>query len=139
MICAIGSVTVWSTTQTGSPKASSPTSSLKVWTSNIRGLRSNLSDLSIQVATDKPDIICLRETFLPQDVSDSQVSLPGYSLLRYDRPKPRPGGGVALFIKDYSSLSMHCPHSPHPQEYLWLRLPLHSNLLFICVVPSTKQ
>ena len=85
-----------------------------MWTSNIRGLHSNLSDLSIQVATDKPDIICLTETFLPQDVSDSQVSLPGYSLHRYDRPEPCPGGRVALFTKDSSSLSMHCPHSPTP-------------------------
>ena len=68
-------------------------------------------------------------------MSDSQVSLPGYSLLRYDRPEPRPGGGVALFIKD------SIPHSPctaltppHPQEYLWLWLPLHSHLMFICVL-----
>ena len=66
----------------------------------------------MQVVTDKPDMICLTETFLPQDVSDSLVSLPGYSPLRYDRPEPHPGGGVALFIKDYSSLSMHCPHTP---------------------------
>ena len=45
------------------------------------------------------------------------------------------GGGVALFIKD------SIPHSPctaltppHPQEYLWPRLPLHSHLMFICVL-----
>ena len=72
---------------------------------------------------------------LLQDVSDSLVSLPGYSLLRYDRHEPRPGVGVALFIKD------SIPHSPctdltppHPQEYLWLWLPLHSHLIFICVL-----
>ena len=29
---------------------------------------------------------------------------------------------------------MHCPHSPTPQEYLWLRLPLHSHFMFICVL-----
>ena len=91
--------------------------------------------LSTQVAPDKPDIICRTETLLPQDVSNSQVSLPGYSLLPYDRPEPRPGGGVALFIKD------SIPHSPctaltppQPQEYIWLRLPLHSHLVFICVL-----
>ena len=78
---------------------------LTVWTLNIRGLRSNFSYLSIQVATDKPDIICLTETFLPKTCLTPKY-LPGYSLLRYDRPELRPGGGVVLFIKD------SIPHSP---------------------------
>ena len=113
----------------------SPISSLTAWTTNIQGLRSILTDLSIRVATDKPDIICLTETFLLKDVSDSRVSLPGYSLLRFDRPEPHPGGRVAPFIKN------SIPHtpctaltSPHPQEYLWLQIPLHSHLKFICVL-----
>ena len=104
-----------------------------MWTSN-RSDHSNLTDLSIQVATEKPDIIYPTETFLPHDVSDSQVSLPGYSLLRSDRPEPRSSGGVP-FIKD------SIPHSPctaltlpHPQKYFWLQLPLHSHLMFICVL-----
>ena len=49
--------------------------------------------------------------------------------------EPRPSDGVAIFIK------VSIPHAtctaltpPHPQEYLWLRLPVHSHLMFICVL-----
>uniref|UniRef100_A0A8C4Q8G0 Endonuclease/exonuclease/phosphatase domain-containing protein n=1 Tax=Eptatretus burgeri TaxID=7764 RepID=A0A8C4Q8G0_EPTBU len=125
---------------TPAPKASSPPSSLTVWISNIQGLRSNLSDLSIQVATNKPDIICQTETFLPQDLSASKVSLPGYSLLWYDRPEPPPGGGVALFIKDsipHSPCTALTPHTPRNTSGYGFPSTPTSCLYVYCTVHQT--
>ena len=131
-------------------KASSPPSSLTVWTSNIRGLRSNVTDLSIQVATDKPHIICLTEAFLPQDVSDPQVSHPDYSVHWYDRTEPRPGVGVALFIKDsilfLTLLALpSLPHTPRntsgygfpstPTSCLYVYCTVHQTVM----TPSTPH
>ena len=47
-------------------------------------------------SAEHPDIICLVETWLCEDILDSEVSIPNYSIVRLDRC--RHGGGVALFI-----------------------------------------
>ena len=89
--------------------------------SNIWGLRSILTDLSIQPIADKLDLICLTESFLSQDSPDSLLALPGYWLLQFDRPESHPGGGVALYIKNsisHSSFAALAP--PKRQEYLRL-------------------
>ena len=36
---------------------------------------------------------------------------------------------ICIYMYIYAALT-----PPHPQEYLWLRLPLHSHLMFICVL-----
>ena len=48
-------------------------------------------------SSDKHDIIiCAVETWLCEDVLDSEIHVPNYSILRLDRD--RHGGGVALYI-----------------------------------------
>ena len=47
---------------------------------------------------DKPfDILTLNETWLDNSISDSEVKIPGYDIVRRDRN--RNGGGVAMFIR----------------------------------------
>ena len=47
---------------------------------------------------DKPfDILTLNETRLDNSISDSEVKIPGYDIVRRDRN--RNGGGVAMFIR----------------------------------------
>ena len=47
---------------------------------------------------DKPfDILTLNETRLDDSISDSEVKIPGYDIVRRDRN--RSGGGVAMFIR----------------------------------------
>ena len=58
-------------------------------------------------------------------MSDSLVSLPGYVLLQYDRPEPRPGGGVALFIK-YSIPHLAGLYSSSKTPVGWVWIPLSS-------------
>ena len=42
--------------------------------------------------------MCITETWLCEDISESELSIPGYSCVRSDRN--RHGGEVALFISD---------------------------------------
>ena len=82
-----------------------PPLSLNVWISNIQGLCSNLTDLSIQAADDKPNIIWLTESFLPQEVPDYLVYFPGCCIFQFDQPEPYPGGRDSLYVKNSIS---HC-------------------------------
>ena len=45
-----------------------------------------------------PDVICIVETWLEEDIDDTEVSIPGYHSNRLDRH--RHGGGVLLYVKD---------------------------------------
>ena len=46
--------------------------------------------------SNKPDIVCLVETWLSADVLDNEVAIPHYSLIRLDRN--RHCGGVAIYV-----------------------------------------
>ena len=43
-----------------------------------------------------PDIICIVETWLDNDVSDNELFLSNYRLFRLDRN--RHGGGIAIYV-----------------------------------------
>ena len=51
----------------------------------------------------KPDVVCIVESWLDGDVSDEEISISGYSIVRLDRN--RHGGGILIYIR--SSLSFH--------------------------------
>ena len=76
-------------------------------------------------------MITLSETWLDDSICDTEVSLPGYSLLRRDRN--RHGGGVAIFI----SASIKFLHRPDLQsaaiENMWIELfPNGKRSILIC-------
>ena len=50
----------------------------------------------------KYDILCISETYLNSSVSvdDTTLSLPGYNLVRSDRPSNIKKGGVCLYYKE---------------------------------------
>ena len=50
------------------------------------------------------DIICLNETFCDGSITDNEITLPNYSIVRKDRN--RHGGGVAMYIRN--SLTFIC-------------------------------
>lgn len=45
-------------------------------------------------------LVGITETWLNQDIGDSEISLPGYDLFRHDRPVNREVGGVMLYVKN---------------------------------------
>lgn len=66
---------------------------------NMQSILSKVDELSIIINIKRTEVLCLTETWLHSDISDSLVYLNGYSILRDDR-KDRKGGGTAIYVKD---------------------------------------
>ena len=71
-------------------------------------------------------VMCVSETNLNSGVINSEIYIPGYTLLRLDRKSPRSstfgGGGVAMYLKNnipFSALSI-----PSDKEFLWGKVDL---------------
>ena len=83
---------------------------------NVRGIKiSHLTTRSIlpKIDTlrlemkDKPfDIFYASETWLKPDISDSEIGLPGYSIIRVDREN-KVGGGTTIYIHDGIPFKTH--------------------------------
>ena len=46
--------------------------------------------------TSRPDIVCIVESWMENEISDDEISIDGYNVVRADRN--RHGGGVLIFI-----------------------------------------
>ena len=55
-------------------------------------------DLCAVIAALNPDIVCIVESWLCSDISVSEISVPGYQIIRLDRN--RHGGGVLFYLKN---------------------------------------
>jgi len=57
-----------------------------------------LDDLHAITEVHNPDVICVVETWLGEEISNAEVSIPDYQLLRLDRN--RHGGGVLMYVRN---------------------------------------
>ena len=71
---------------------------LRVMYTNIDGIVSSLLDLKDYIRTSDPDIICLTETKLKEEIQLG-IKIEGYNTWRKDR-KGKSGGGVLILVKD---------------------------------------
>ena len=71
---------------------------LKILYTNCRSLPPNLDSLRAYAASHTPDIIALCETWIDDTISDFEIFIPEYFVIRRDRN--RHGGGVLLYIKE---------------------------------------
>ena len=65
---------------------------------NVRSLLPSLDELRCFLNEKKFDIMGVCETWLDEMISDREVNIPGYCIVRKDRN--RHGGGVAIFVAD---------------------------------------
>ena len=64
---------------------------------NSRSLLPKMDVLRATCAVYSPDCVCVVETWLSKDISDSEVGIDGFSTIRLDRN--RHGGGVLIYVK----------------------------------------
>ena len=76
--------------------------------SNCRSLLPKLDSLRVRAAISSPDIIALTETWLDHSLSNSELFIPGYVIVRRDRN--RHGGGVLAYIKDSIAIVNSAAH-----------------------------
>ncbi|KER19482.1 hypothetical protein T265_11762 [Opisthorchis viverrini] len=95
-----------------------------------------LCDANQSACLDKPSIIAPTETWLTPDVSDAEVSIDGYSILRADSKRGR-AGGVALYLHAALPIPIVLSDTiPAPFcDALWVQIPLRgSDSLLLGVV-----
>ncbi len=63
---------------------------------NARSLLPKISELQLIAETYSPSVICIVESWLCPDITDAEVWIPDYQLVRLDRNHN--GGGVLMFI-----------------------------------------
>ena len=88
---------------------------------NTRSLCTKLDELIILTEDRNPDVICITETWLSQEISSEEISIPGYLLYRRDRN--RHGSGVLMYI----TVTLQVKLLPQPPDLELLTLSLYSS------------
>ena len=70
---------------------------LKILYFNGRSLLPKLDELRLIVEAERPDAICVNETWLSDEISNDELRLTNYCMFRLDRN--RHGGGVLVYVK----------------------------------------
>ena len=86
-------------------------------------------ELYMHILEHKYDIVGLSETWANDNISDSELNIPGYSLYRKDRNNKfkSKGGGVALYINE-NLVSRHNDILPDTEcEAIWAKISLSKN------------
>ena len=97
---------------------------------NIRSATAHLDQLAQLLMTYRLDIICLTETFLNSDVDDRTLIVPGYQILRRDRPGGGSGGGVAILLRsELLTKELQTPAAGSALETLWLQVGDHAKII----------
>ena len=91
---------------------------LQVLYYNARSLIPKLDELRANVASLKPHVVCVVETWLSGDISDHELSLFDYQLQRLDRN--RHGGGILIYVHNSLSFKVLLQGGPHSLEFLAL-------------------
>jgi exonuclease III len=95
---------------------------------------------SILIKYHKVDVICLSETWLGNDISDTQVSITGYEFHRKDRIENR-AGGAAMYVN--LSLPQHRAYELKRAEtdLMWVQMELGGKKIFIgaCYRPPDQS
>ena len=88
---------------------------------NINRLRFKIDCVRELVYNQSLLLLAVTETWLTDDVSDGEISIPGFYLFRRDRPG-KAGGGVCVYVH-HSLQPQVLPNISHPDiEMLWLRI-----------------
>ena len=67
---------------------------------NINSLVAHIDELRVILDSTEIDILCINETKLDETISDHEVCLPGFDIVRRDRSvNGRHGGGVCVYIQ----------------------------------------
>ena len=107
------------------------TKKLTVCHVNIRGLNEcKLASIKASLC-ETYDIITISETFLSENRSAVDLSLPGYyDIIRKDRPTF--GGGVAVYVKNNISFARKVEYEAEGIESIWLVVNTCQGQMLLC-------
>ena len=80
------------------PVKSSGSNCLNIMYFNAQSLLPKMDRLRALVDAQRPHIVCIVETWLSSEISDNELTLEGFQVLRLDRN--RHGGGIIMFVHE---------------------------------------
>ena len=107
--------------------SSPPTSFLYT---NCCSLLPKLDHLRLLASAQNPHNIALTETWMDNTISNNELMVPGYQLVHRDRD--RPGGGIALYVRDHLPFTIILSHAH--VELLIIELRLRSSTVLCGLV-----
>ena len=90
---------------------------------NTRSLRNKVDLLRLeQFDNIAIDALTLSETWLDSNIKDSEICLPGFTLVRRDREGSKSGGGVDIYVKDGLPFRVRNDIDTGENKCLWVEL-----------------
>ena len=106
------------------------TQGLKIGCLNIRGLLSIIDELKMILdECNYFDIMGVCETFIDSNVTDNEISIDGYSIVKKNRN--RHGGGVLLYVKDGIDYSEITELASEQVDSVWIKLMYKKETLML--------
>ena len=106
---------------------------------NVQSLLPKIDECHAILSIKQPDIFCITETWLTEDIGSSLINTQNYSICRNDR-KLRHGGGTAIFIRNSVSYRYLCCNSvainSNEFEITMLELCDYRMFVFLLIYPS---
>ncbi len=103
---------------------------LKIANLNVNSLLKHIDEIRILLSDNPLDILAINESKIDSLISDSELYINNYSIVRFDRN--RFGGGVALYIKNTIPYSERKDLVPDKLEMVCIEITRqHSRPLFI--------
>ena len=90
-------------------------------------LMPSLDDVMDTINTHRLDLLCVSETWLQETVDSRFITIPGYLVIRQDRPardgRQKRGGGVAILYRETLQVErLMVPSSSSLLETLWVNV-----------------
>ena len=105
---------------------------------NVHHIVPKIDELRISMAHDNcPDIFGLCETFLTDSISDDQIAIDGYDILRKDRSETqkKAGGGVVLYYRKAINCKRRHEIESSKLETLWAEITLpNAKPFLVCTI-----
>ena len=94
---------------------------LRIYHLNIHSLCNKLDELRLFCNEYKPYILLLNETWLDENISDDELHLTGYNIIRRDRDSF--GGDVAVYFDEHLQFNHKNMEADRPNiEVIWFEL-----------------
>ena len=106
---------------------------------NARSLLPKISELKLITARSKAAVISITESWLDSSVTNTEIDIEGYNVIRKDRN--RNGGGVCVYIRDDLAFSARSDLQTE-DETLWFELLLPKTMPIIkgtCYRPPKQE
>ena len=110
------------------------TKGLKICHWNSRGLYSKMTDIKMLLSQPgkECDILGISESWL-HDHLDTEVEVPGYTLVRKDRSDGKKGGGVVIYLKGTMVYTRRKDLEYIQDEFIWIELTFNYALpMLLC-------